>query len=43
MLVYYQNNNKPGTKEFSEDIKLLLYNKTRQLTSEITNAITDIN
>ena len=43
MLVYYQNNNKPGSKEFSEDIKLLLYNKTRSLTSDITsNRITDV-
>lgn len=37
MLVYYQNTDKPGTKEFSEDIKLLLYNKTRSLTNDLVN------
>jgi hypothetical protein len=36
MLVYYQNNNKPGTKDFSEDIKLLLYNKTKVLANDIS-------
>ena len=37
MLVYYQNNDKPGSKEFSDDIKLLLYNKTRLLANDLVN------
>ena len=31
MLEYYENNDKPGSKEFNDDLKLLLYNKTKNI------------
>jgi hypothetical protein len=34
MLKYYEENNKPGSKEFNDDIKLLLYNKTKIMKKE---------
>ncbi len=42
MINYYEQTNRPGSKEFNDDIKLLLYNKTKIIKEEKQKLILDV-